>query len=63
MRQCHRQLRELSVALRLEVWASGIHCVGVAEVFASFLGFPCSEGFGVGHAGVIGAELLEGFVV
>lgn len=47
----------------LELRASGVHCVGVAEVFASFLGFPCAECFGVGHSGMVGAELLEGFVV
>lgn len=42
---------------------SGVHCVGVAEVLASLLGVPCAEGFGVGHSGMAGAELLEGFVV
>ena len=50
------------MALRLEVWAAGIHCVGGAEVLASLFGFPCSEGFSVGHPGMAGAELLEGFV-
>ena len=53
----------LSVALRLEVRASGVHCVGVAEVLASLFGFPCAECFGVGHSGMVGAELLECFVV
>ena len=45
------------------MWAAGVHCVGVVEVFASFLGFPCTEGFGVGHSGMAGAEMPEGFVV
>lgn len=51
------------MALWLEVWGAGVHCVRVAEEFASLLGFPCSECFGVGHAGMAGTELLEGFVV
>ena len=46
----------------LEVWAAGVHCVGVAEVIASFLGFLCAEGFSVGHSRMAGAELLESFV-
>ena len=42
--KCYRRPWELSVILLFEVWAGGVHCVGVAEVFASLFGGLCAEG-------------------